>query len=175
MGRDEDILAMLAVNLLAPLRLIRAAAAPLRAVRGAVVNVSSIGGVVATPGRAAYGASKAAVNHLTRSLAREFAPDVRVNAVLPGAVDTPMYVGPPERPECGPSLRFKRLEAAPINVPMRAVLGLPFPTPLGRRLMLLFPTGRKTAKKYRRPVSYVRDGDTLLFPVRAACATPQLR
>ncbi len=90
-SRDEDILAMLAVNLLAPLRLIRAAAGTLRAAGGAVVNVSSIGGVVATPGRAAYGATKAALNHLTRSLARELAPDIRVNAVLPGAVDTPMY------------------------------------------------------------------------------------
>jgi deazaflavin-dependent oxidoreductase (nitroreductase family) len=51
-----------------------------------------------------------------------------------------------------------------VNVPMRGVLGLPFPTPLGRRLMLLFLTGRKTGKKYRQPVSYVRDGDTLLTP-----------
>jgi hypothetical protein len=51
-----------------------------------------------------------------------------------------------------------------VNVPMRAVLGLPFPTPLGRRLMLLFLTGRKTGRSYRQPVSYVRDGDTLLTP-----------
>ena len=51
-----------------------------------------------------------------------------------------------------------------MNVPMRAILGLPFPTPLGRRLMLLFLTGRKTGRRYRQPVSYVRDGDTLLTP-----------
>lgn len=51
-----------------------------------------------------------------------------------------------------------------MNVPMRAIVGLPFPTPLGRRLMLLFLTGRKTGRKYRQPVSYVRDGDTLLTP-----------
>lgn len=88
---DQDIQAMFAVNLLAPLRLIRAAEESLRAAGGAVVNVSSIGGVVATPDRAAYGATKAALNHLTRSLARELAPQVRVNAVLPGPVDTPMY------------------------------------------------------------------------------------
>ncbi len=90
-SRDDDIAAMVAVNLLAPLLLVRAATDPLRAAHGAVVNVSSIGGVVATPGRAAYGATKAAVNHLTRSLARELAPGIRVNAVLPGPVDTPMY------------------------------------------------------------------------------------
>ncbi len=51
-----------------------------------------------------------------------------------------------------------------INVPMRAVLGLPFRTPLSRRLMLVSYTGRKTGRAYRQPVSYVRDGDTLLTP-----------
>ena len=51
-----------------------------------------------------------------------------------------------------------------MNVPMRAILSLPFPTPLGRRLMLLFLTGRNTGRKYRVPVSYVRDGDMLLTP-----------
>jgi hypothetical protein len=51
-----------------------------------------------------------------------------------------------------------------VNVPMRAVLGLPMPTPLGRSLMLLHYTGRKTGKAYRQPVSYVRNGDVLLTP-----------
>ncbi|TAN29651.1 MAG: DUF385 domain-containing protein [Actinomycetota bacterium] len=51
-----------------------------------------------------------------------------------------------------------------VNIPMRRVLGLPFATPLGSRLMLLFLTGRKTGKAYRQPVSYVRDGSTLLTP-----------
>jgi F420H(2)-dependent quinone reductase len=51
-----------------------------------------------------------------------------------------------------------------INVPMRAVLGLPVATPLGGSLMLAFIRGRKTGKLYRQPVSYVRDGDTLLTP-----------
>lgn len=47
---------------------------------------------------------------------------------------------------------------------MRAVLGLPFPTPLGKRLMLVDITGRKTGRHYRQPVSYVRHGDVLLTP-----------
>jgi hypothetical protein len=51
-----------------------------------------------------------------------------------------------------------------VNVPMRAVLGLPFGTPLGKRLMLVYLTGRVTGKRYRQPVSYVRDGDDLLTP-----------
>ena len=51
-----------------------------------------------------------------------------------------------------------------VNVPMRLVLGMPFPTPLGGRLMLVYFTGRKTGRPYRQPVSYVRDGDVLLTP-----------
>jgi hypothetical protein len=51
-----------------------------------------------------------------------------------------------------------------VNVPMRLLLGLPVPTPMGRRLMLLYLTGRKTGREYRQPVSYVRDGQTLLTP-----------
>jgi deazaflavin-dependent oxidoreductase (nitroreductase family) len=51
-----------------------------------------------------------------------------------------------------------------VNVPMRAVLSLPFRTPLGSRLMLLHYTGRKSGKQYRQPISYVADGDVLLTP-----------
>jgi len=50
------------------------------------------------------------------------------------------------------------------NVPMRIVLGLPVATPLGNRLMLAFIVGRKSGKIYRQPLSYVRDGSTLLTP-----------
>ena len=51
-----------------------------------------------------------------------------------------------------------------VNVPMRVVLGLPFPTPLSANLMLISYTGRKSGKAYRQPVSYARDGETLLTP-----------
>ena len=51
-----------------------------------------------------------------------------------------------------------------VNVPMRAVLSLPFATPLSGNLMLIAYTGRKTGKAYRQPVSYARDGETLLTP-----------
>jgi hypothetical protein len=50
------------------------------------------------------------------------------------------------------------------NVVMRRLLSLPFPTPLSARLMLLTVTGRRTGKVYRQPISYVRNGDTLLTP-----------
>jgi hypothetical protein len=51
-----------------------------------------------------------------------------------------------------------------VNIPMRRVLQLPFPTPISRRLMLLHFTGRKSGRAYRQPVSYVVDGETLLSP-----------
>ena len=51
-----------------------------------------------------------------------------------------------------------------LNVPMRVILGLPFPTPLSGRLMLISYTGRKTGRTYRQPVSYVKQGETLLTP-----------
>jgi NAD(P)-dependent dehydrogenase (short-subunit alcohol dehydrogenase family) len=86
-----DFERMLRTNLIGPVALIKQAIPALRRTSGAIVNIGSIGGAVALPGRALYGASKAALHHLTRSLARELAPDIRVNAVLPGAVDTDMY------------------------------------------------------------------------------------
>ncbi|WP_406083980.1 SDR family oxidoreductase [Micromonospora zamorensis] len=55
---------------------------------GCVVNVSSIAGLTPSPGIAFYGVSKAALNHLTASLAVELGPTVRVNAVAPGVVKT---------------------------------------------------------------------------------------
>jgi hypothetical protein len=51
-----------------------------------------------------------------------------------------------------------------VNVPMRAVLRLPFATPLSANLMLVGYTGVKSGKAYLQPVSYARDGDTLLTP-----------
>jgi hypothetical protein len=62
------------------------------------------------------------------------------------------------------SRRFQARAFRIINVPMRAVLGLPVATPLGGSLMLAFIVGRKSGKIYRQPVSYVRHGDVLLTP-----------
>lgn len=56
---------------------------------GAIVSTASISGVVGLPLQSAYSASKGAIVQLTRQLAIECAPEIRVNAVAPGAIDTP--------------------------------------------------------------------------------------
>lgn len=84
---DEQWREMLAINVDAPFRLLRAAAGALTATQGSVVNVSSVTGLRAFPGVLAYCVSKAAVDQLTRCAALDLAPrGVRVNAVNPGVV-----------------------------------------------------------------------------------------
>ena len=51
-----------------------------------------------------------------------------------------------------------------VNHFTRPLLSLPFGTPISKRLMLIELTGRKSGRVYKQPVSYVRDGDTLLTP-----------
>jgi NAD(P)-dependent dehydrogenase (short-subunit alcohol dehydrogenase family) len=77
------------VNVIAPFVLVTAAEQALREARGCVVNISSLAGVKPTGSSIPYAASKAAFNHQTRLLAKSLGPDIRVNAVAPGLVDTP--------------------------------------------------------------------------------------
>ncbi|MEZ5939995.1 MAG: glucose 1-dehydrogenase [Planctomycetaceae bacterium] len=80
---------ILAVNVKAPFFVTRAAA-PLLKKSGsaAVVNVSSVAGLAGMGSSIAYCASKGALNTMTKSLARVLAPEIRVNAVCPGPIDT---------------------------------------------------------------------------------------
>jgi NAD(P)-dependent dehydrogenase (short-subunit alcohol dehydrogenase family) len=95
-GRIEDLPAkhhdlQLAVNLRGVFLVTQAAIPLLRESRGWVVNLASIAGTLPTPGLATYGATKAAVIALTRSLNEELDADgVRAIALCPGFVDTPM-------------------------------------------------------------------------------------
>ena len=88
--------AMLSINLLAPGALL-AAALPHLEPGAAVVNISSVNAVLPPRGAAIYGASKAALNLLTRGMAKELgARGIRVNAVAPGAINIPEEPRSPE-------------------------------------------------------------------------------
>src|SRR5881396_1714916 len=79
-----------AINLTAPTFLAKELKADLVSQRGAILNVSS-GGVAGSLHGAPYGATKAGLIGLTKTLARELAPDVRCNAIAPGPVATEMW------------------------------------------------------------------------------------
>lgn len=79
---------ILSVNVKGTFHGCRAAMPHLKARRGNIVNVASVAGISGMGSSIAYAASKGAVITLTKSLARAFAPEVRVNAVAPGPVQT---------------------------------------------------------------------------------------
>lgn len=87
--KEEHWDRILAVNLKGPFFCSRAVAEPMRkAGQGAIVNVASIAGIKAIGSSIAYAASKAGLINLTVALARVLAPEVRVNCVAPGFIDT---------------------------------------------------------------------------------------
>jgi 3-oxoacyl-[acyl-carrier protein] reductase len=81
--------AILNTNLIGPFRCTHAAVGALRQARGAICSTASIAGVQGSGSSIPYATSKAGVINLTRSLARTLAPEIRVNAVAPGFVDSP--------------------------------------------------------------------------------------
>ena len=89
---DEQWDEMMAINVTAPFRLMRAAVPHLPESVGSIVNVSSVTGIRAFPGVLAYCVSKSALDQLTRCAALELAPRrIRVNAVNPGVVVTNLH------------------------------------------------------------------------------------
>ncbi|MBX6316958.1 SDR family NAD(P)-dependent oxidoreductase [Pigmentiphaga sp.] len=84
----EDFQRVFAVNVSGVYVVTRAVATLLRGTGGAsVINISSVGGLRGTGSSMAYAASKSALNAMTFSLARVLAPEVRVNALLPGFIE----------------------------------------------------------------------------------------
>lgn len=85
-----DFRATLDVNVTAAYALVQLCLERLAAAEGSVINVASIHARLTTPGFAAYATSKGALETLTRALAVELGARVRVNAISPAAIDTPM-------------------------------------------------------------------------------------
>lgn len=110
---EQDWDAVLSLNLTAVWRCCTLLGAPMRAAgRGAIVNIGSMSGIIVNrpQWQPAYNASKAAVHHLTRSLATEWAADgVRVNALAPGYVHTAMS------PLDDPRYRGRWIDDAPMQ------------------------------------------------------------
>jgi NAD(P)-dependent dehydrogenase (short-subunit alcohol dehydrogenase family) len=84
---------LLAVNVRAPLLLVGALVPSMTEhKRGSIINLSTVSARIGTPNRAAYAASKGAMDAATRSLAVELGPlGIRVNSVAPGVVDTALW------------------------------------------------------------------------------------
>ncbi|MFE3767038.1 SDR family oxidoreductase [Streptomyces sp. NPDC059104] len=87
-GGAERHARVLELNLIAPLTASLAAHPWLRASRGSVLMIGSVSGTRPSPGTAAYGAAKAGLENLARSMAVEWAPEVRVNSLVLGMVRT---------------------------------------------------------------------------------------
>lgn len=85
----EDFQRIYGVNVIGPYQMIRAVTPTMKQQgKGSVVNVSSIAGVTGMGSSIAYAASKGALNTMTKSLARSLGPEIRVNVVCPGFIQT---------------------------------------------------------------------------------------
>jgi 3-oxoacyl-[acyl-carrier protein] reductase len=85
----EDFLAIYKVNVVGAYQMVRAVTPYMKkAGRGSIVNNSSIGGITGIASSMAYAASKAALNMMTQSLSLVLGPEIRINAIAPGAIQT---------------------------------------------------------------------------------------
>jgi NAD(P)-dependent dehydrogenase (short-subunit alcohol dehydrogenase family) len=87
---DAEMDAMIETNLAGAVRVARATIPTLRANEGSLINISSIASVEGLADRSVYSATKGGLNSLTHQLAVELAPAVRVNAIGPGTILTPL-------------------------------------------------------------------------------------
>lgn len=93
---EQDWLDLMGSNARAPLFLCQALVPRLRASQGSIVNLTDMNINRGMAGFSAYTMAKAALQAMTRSLARELAPEVRVNAVSPGAILWPEHASDPQ-------------------------------------------------------------------------------
>ena len=85
----DDFMSIFSVNVVGPYQMVRAVTPQMKQQgKGAIVNISSLSGITGSGSSIAYAVSKGALNTMTMSLARALAPEIRVNAVLPGVMQT---------------------------------------------------------------------------------------
>lgn len=84
----DDFLNIYAVNVVGAYQMVRAVEPHMRKTGGAIVNDSSIGGVTGIASSIPYATSKAALNLMTKCLAHVLAPEIRINTVVPGMIQT---------------------------------------------------------------------------------------
>jgi NAD(P)-dependent dehydrogenase (short-subunit alcohol dehydrogenase family) len=103
---------VVALNLLAPFYAAQAAHRWMGH-GGSVINICSVSGTRPSPGTAAYGAAKAGLLKLTETLAQEWGPAIRVNAIVAGLIETDdaaaVYGGPASQAAIGDSVPLRRL------------------------------------------------------------------
>jgi NAD(P)-dependent dehydrogenase (short-subunit alcohol dehydrogenase family) len=113
---EEQIRSQFEINVYGTTFVTQAALPALKQSRGSIVNISSAAGHKPTRGGAHYGATKAAVESLTRSWALELAPHgIRVNAVAPGPVDTPGFDKGGDSPERISAVKAAVVEQVPLG------------------------------------------------------------
>lgn len=108
---DEQIDSVVEVNLKGVMRVARATVPHLRRSEGSMINMSSVAAQRGPRDLSTYAATKGGVSSLTRQLAVQYAPEVRVNAIEPGTVETPMNEAAREDPEWA----RERAEAVPLG------------------------------------------------------------
>jgi 3alpha(or 20beta)-hydroxysteroid dehydrogenase len=113
--RPDDVERVFRINTLGPLMGMQSAVPVMQGGGGgSIVNVSSFAGARGLPGHTAYGAAKWALRGISRTAAVELGPlGIRVNAVLPGPIDTPMLPVPEEQR----AARFGRLPLGRAGTP----------------------------------------------------------
>ena len=97
LGKTEEVQVehwqqTLDINLIAPFLLIQGLLPELKKAKGSVVNIASVHSISTKPGFVCYATSKTALVGLTKAMAVDLGPDVRINAICPGATATPMLL-----------------------------------------------------------------------------------
>jgi len=115
-SNEELVRSQFEVNVFGLTFVTQAALPALKASKGSIINLSSAAGHKAVPGGAHYGATKAAVESLTKSWALELAPHgVRVNAVAPGPTETAVFDKLPIPAAMVPMVKAKFVEQVPLG------------------------------------------------------------